>query len=86
MSESVTLNQDPILVFIINDVHIPGIEPEVDTRYTHAVVDVLDPLRVSRSVHIRLVDDVLIRLKIEGARNVLELILDGSLKDLVFTD
>jgi hypothetical protein len=86
MSESVPLNQDPILVLIINDVHIPTIEPEVDSSYAHAVVDILDPLRVSRSVHIRLVDDVLIGLKIEGPRDVLELILDGSLEDLVFTD
>ena len=86
MSESVPLNQDPILVLIINDVHIPAIEPEVDTRYAHAVVDILDPLRVCRSVHIRLVYDVLIGLQIEGARDVLELILDRSLKNLVFTD
>ena len=46
MSESVPLDQDPILVLIINDVHIPAIEPEVYSSYAHAVVDILDPLRV----------------------------------------
>ena len=86
MSESVSLNQNTILVLIINEIRIGGIKPEVDTRYAHAVVDILDPLRVSRSVHIRRVDDELVCLQIQGARDVLELILDGSLEDLVFAD
>lgn len=86
MSESVPLNQDAILVLIINKICIGGIKPEVDTRYAHTVINILDPLRVSRSVHIRRVDDELVGLQIQGARDVLELILDGSLEDLVFAD
>ena len=86
MSKSVALNQDTILVLIINEVRIGGIKPKVDTRYAHTVVDILDPLRVSRSVHIRRVDDELVCLQIQGARYVLELIFDGSLEDLVFAD
>ena len=44
MSESVSLNQNTILVLIINEVRIGGIKPKVDTRYAHTVVDILDPL------------------------------------------
>ena len=44
MSESVSLNQNTILVLIINEIRIGCIKPEVDTRYAHAVVDILDPL------------------------------------------
>ena len=64
MSESVPLNQDTILVLIINKIRIGGIKPEVDTRYAHTVIDILDPLRVSRSVHIRRIDDELVGLQI----------------------
>ena len=84
MSQGVAFYKNSIFVFVINDIIVTIIHSKVNSRDVDAAINVLDPLRVGRSVHVCLVNNVLVGFQVERAWNVLQLILGRFLEYLIF--